>query len=120
MKRTTLRAATELLNEIRAAGYAVTEYADAPGIFTTSFSNPYSRASTAICVHFRRPPAGCSGRQSAAVITTVHDARGLKDRSHRGTWDARYALRQHAADVASYARNMAALHRGESLDSAAL
>lgn len=117
MKPTTLRSATELLAAIRAAGLTVTEYPDMPGLSTTSFSNPYTSACTVICVHFRRPPAGCSGRRSATVRTTVH-SKYRPDYTHAGTWAAHYALRVRAEDAASWARAMAA--RSGALDSAAL
>jgi len=119
MTATSLKSARALLDAIRAAGLTATEYPDMPGLSTTSFSNPYTHACTVICVHFRCPPAGCPGRRSATVRTTVH-SRYRPDYAHAGTWAAHYALRVHAEDAASWARATGNGNPAASLDSAAL
>lgn len=111
---TTLRDAELTIADARRAGFPV-EVDDCRQHGFTLYSidlprNPYSDASGQVLVTVRESRKG--GRASASIRTIRPGA------DTRGPWDARWAIRQHAADAYSWARAMAA--RTGALDSAAL
>lgn len=107
--RASLADAARLIRNARAAGFNVkTEVSEIGGYTMHSIPmprNPYMGGFTHVIVMVDHPRRGY--RSSVRVTTTKHyDNTSEKSVTRNGLWDANYAIRETAKDLASWNRHL--------------